>query len=95
MRNFLGINWHVRANNPVAIIQLLVSAIVPVFVALDIDWHTLTTWTKLGYAILEVVTNPVAVAAILINIYTSAIDGTTHGASDSLMAKEYKKPNRD
>ncbi|MEB5628478.1 phage holin [Staphylococcus capitis] len=95
MRNFLGINWHVRFNNPIAIIQLVVSAIVPVLVSLDVDWHTLTTWGALWNAFVDIISNPIAIIAILVGIYTSAIDGTTHGVSDSLMAKEYKKPNKE
>ena len=52
MRNFLGINWHVRFNNPVAIIQLIVGAFMPILVYLGIDWHSLTTWGSVGEAYL-------------------------------------------
>ena len=63
-------------------------------VSIDIDWHTLTTWGALWNAIIDVISNPVAVIAILVGIYTSAIDGTTSGVSDSYMAKEYKNQTK-
>lgn len=95
MRNFLGINWHVRVNNPVAIIQLVVGAVAPILVYLGIDWHALTSWSAVGDALLKYISNPIAVIGTLVSLYMSAVDGTTAGLSDSLMAKEYKKPNRD
>lgn len=95
MRNFLGINWHVRFNNPVAIIQLIVGAFMPILVYLGIDWHSLTTWGAVGEALLKFIGNPIAVIGVLVSLYMSAVDGTSAGLSDSLMAQEYKKPNKE
>lgn len=95
MRNFLGINWHVRFNNPVAIIQLIVGAFMPILVYLGIDWHSLTTWSAVGEALLKFISNPIAVIGVLVSLYMSAVDGTSAGLSDSLMAQEYKKPNKE
>lgn len=93
--NFLGINWKVRLNNPTAIGQIVVSIFLPVLIYLGIDWQSLTTWASVGRALLDVISNPIAVILIIVNLYTAMIDGTSTGLSDSAQALSYNKPNKD
>ena len=93
--NFLGINWKVRFSNPTAIGQIVVSIFLPVLIYLGIDWQSLTTWASVGHALLDVISNPIAVVLIIVNLYTAMIDGTSTGLSDSAQAMSYNKPNRD
>ena len=93
MKNFLGINWKVRFNNPTAIAQMVVSVFLPVLIYLGLDWQSLTTWASVGHALLDVISNPIAVVLIIVNLYTAMVDGTTTGLTDSLQAKAYEKPN--
>ena len=92
---FLGMNLKVRFNNPTAIVQMVVAVFLPVLIYLGIDWKSLTTWGSVGHALLDVVSNPVAVVLIIVNLYTAMIDGTSTGLSDSSQALSYNKPNND
>lgn len=95
MKNFLGINWKVRFNNPTAIAQMVVSVFLPVLIYLGLDWQSLTTWASVGHALLDIISNPIAVVLIIVNLYTAMVDGTSTGLSDSAQALSYNKPNRD
>lgn len=95
MKNFLGINWKVRFNNPTAITQMVVAVFLPVLIYLGIDWQSLTTWASVGHALLDIISNPIAVVLIIVNLYTTMIDGTSTGLSDSAQAMAYNKPNKD
>lgn len=95
MKNFLGINWKVRFNNPTAIGQMFISIFLPVLIYLGIDWQSLTTWASVGNALLDIIRNPIAIVLILINFYVTMIDGTSTGPSDSAQALSYRKPNKD
>lgn len=94
MKNFLGINWKVRFNNPTAIGQLLISIFLPVLIFLGVDWQTLTSWAAVGQAILQIISNPIAVVLILVNFYNATVDGTSTGLADSTQAQRYNKPNK-
>lgn len=93
MKNFLGINWKVRFNNPTAIGQLFISIFLPVLIFLGVDWQTLTSWAAVGQAVIQIVSNPIAIVLILVNFYNAAVDGTSKGLSDSTQAQQYNKPN--
>ncbi|MGC9676081.1 phage holin [Staphylococcus warneri] len=95
MKNFLGINWKVRFNNPTAIAQMVVSVFLPVLIYLGLDWQSLTTWASVGHALLDIISNPIAVVLIIVNLYTTMVDGTSTGLSDSAQALSYRKPNKD
>lgn len=92
---FLGINWKVRFNNPTAIAQMVVAVFLPVLIYLGIDWQSLTTWASVGRALLDVISNPIAVVLIIVNLYTAMVDSTSTGFSDSSQALSYNKPNKD
>lgn len=94
MKKFLGLNLKVRFNNPTAIGQWLVAIFLPVLIYLGVDWQTLTTWQAVGTALLQIVSNPIAVVLIILNIYNATIDGTSTGLSDSKQAQNYSKPNK-
>lgn len=91
----LGINWKVRFNNPTAVVQMIVSIFLPVLIYIGIDWQNLNTWANVGYALLDILKNPIAIALIIVNFYTTMIDGTSKGPTDSAQAMSYEKPNND
>lgn len=93
MKNFIGINWKVRFNNPTAIAQMIMSIFLPVLIYLGVDWQSLTTWESVGQALIDIISNPIAVVLIIVNLYTAMVDGTTTGLTDSLQARAYEKPN--
>lgn len=95
MKKFLGINWKVRFNNPTAIVQMIVSVFLPVLIYIGIDWQSLTTWSSVGHALINVISNPIAVVLIIVNLYTAMVDGTSTGLSDSTQALNYNKPNKN
>lgn len=95
MKNFLGINWKVRFNNPTAIAQMVVSIFLPVLIYLGVDWQSLTTWESVGQALIDIISNPIAVVLIIVNLYTTMVDGTSTGLSDSLQAQTYNRPNNE
>ena len=67
---------------------------VPVLVSIGIDWHKLTTWGALWNAIIDVISNPVAVIAILVGIYTSR-STEQHQAFQIVIWQKNTKPNKD
>lgn len=93
--NFLGMNLKVRLNNPTAIAQMVVAVFLPVLIYLGIDWQSLNKWGSVGHALLDIISNPVAVVLIIVNLYTAMIDGTSTGLSDSAQAMSYNKPNKE
>lgn len=95
MKKFLGINWKVRFNNPTAIVQMIVSVFLPVLIYLGVDWQSLTTWSSVGHALLDIVKNPIAIVLIIVNFYTAMVDGTSTGPTDSAQALSYNKPNKN
>lgn len=95
MKKFLGINWKVRFNNPTAIVQMIVSIFLPVLIYIGIDWQSLTTWSSVGHALIKVISNPIAVVLIIVNLYTAMVDGTSTGLSDSPQALNCNKPNKN
>ena len=55
-----------------------------------IDVNTLTSWAAVGNLIVEVVSNPVQLAAVIMAIVGVISDPTTPGMSDSTRALGYK-----
>lgn len=94
MKNFLGINWLVRFKNPVFWVQLVVALFVPIFTHLGLAWEQVTTWGALWQVIVQGVSNPVIVAAMLMSAWNAVNDPTTAGLSDSASALTYDEPKR-
>lgn len=89
------INWKVRIKNPMFWVQIIVAIVSPILVGLGLQWQDMTSWGTLGQALLNAVSNPVIVVAVLGSVWTALTDPTTKGLADSRQALTYKKPKED
>ena len=88
----MRINWKVRAKNPVFWVNIALSIITPILAYLGISWESITTWYALYDIFVQAVSNPVIIVAVIVSVYTTLIDPTTKGLSDSEQAMTYTKP---
>lgn len=87
------INWKVRLNNPVFLVQIIVAIVLPILAYLGLSWEDMTSWAALGGIFLEAVKNPVILASVIVSVWNAVNDPTTKGLSDSYRAMTYDKPN--
>lgn len=92
MKHFLGINWLVRLRNPVFWAQVVVALFVPMLTQMGLAWEQITTWSALWQVVLQSISNPVTVVAMLLSIWNAVNDPTTAGLQDSPLALSYDKP---
>lgn len=95
MKHFLGINWLVRIKNPVFWVQIALALFVPLMTHLGFAWEQVTTWQALGSLILQGLSNPVIVVAMLVSAWNTVNDPTTAGLRDSSLALSYDKPKTE
>ena len=88
----MRINWKVRAKNPVFWVNIALSIVTPILAYLGISWESITTWYALYDIFVQAVSNPVIIVAVIVSVYTTLIDPTTKGLSDSEQAMTYTKP---
>ncbi|WP_096269413.1 phage holin [Paucisalibacillus globulus] len=91
----MKINWKVRFKNPVFYTQLILSILVPIIGYMGIRFEDLTTWVVLGDVLVQALSNPYVVALVLVSVWNALNDPTTKGLSDSIQARNYKKPRGD
>lgn len=54
-----------------------------IFSAAGVDFNTLTSWSLLGQAFLNILANPVAVVAVLAALIGVVVDPSTKGLKDN------------
>ena len=54
-----------------------------IFSAAGIDFNTLTSWSLLGNALLDILANPVAVVAVIAALVGVFVDPSTKGLKDN------------
>ena len=91
----MKINWKVRFTNPLFWVGIIVAVVATVLTQLGMSWEQVTSWATLGQALLEAVSNPVVVVAVITATYNAIVDPTTSGLSDSKNALTYKKPKKE
>ena len=91
----MKINWLVRVKNPVFWVNIAVAVILPILTHLGMNWNEITTWAKFGDILVQAVSNPVIVVAVLMSVWNAINDPTTSGLSDSTKALTYSKPNKE
>ena len=91
----MKINWKVRFKNPMFWIGIIVAALATVLAELGVSWHQMTSWTSIGQLLLDAVSNPVVVVAVISAVYNAVIDPTTKGVCDSKDALKYDKPKEE
>ena len=91
----MNINWKVRFKNPMFWVGIVVVFIATILAQLGMSWEQVTSWATLGQALLEAVSNPVVVVAVITATYNAIVDPTTSGLSDSKNALTYKTPKKE
>ncbi|CEP50264.1 Small integral membrane protein [[Clostridium] sordellii] len=54
-----------------------------IFSAAGVDFKTLTSWSLLGNALLDILANPVAVVAVIAAVIGVVVDPSTKGLKDN------------
>lgn len=90
----MKINWKVRFKNPVFIVQLTLSFILPMLTYAGLRAQDLTSWSILVDLLLDSASNPYVLATVLTSVWNALNDPTTQGLCDSLQAREYVKPKQ-
>ena len=91
----MKINWKVRLLNPTFWIGIIVAVFATVLTQLGMSWGQVTSWAVFGQLLLDAVSNPVVVVAVISAVYNAIIDPTTAGLSDSKNALTYTKPKKE
>ncbi len=91
----MNINWKVRFKNPMFWVGIIVAVVATVLTQLGMSLEQVTSWATLGQALLDAVSNPVVVVAVITAAYNAIVDPTTAGLSDSKNALTYTKPKKE
>ena len=94
MKNFLGINWKVRANNPQFWFQIFLAIAVPIGTYFGVTGKDVTSWKVLIDLIGQAVSNPYVIAMVVVSVYNAVNDPSTKGVKDGENALEYVKPSQ-
>lgn len=89
----MGINWKIRAKNPMFWVQVVASIFLPILAYMGITVQDLTTWQSVGNALLLAASNPYVLGLVLMSVYNTIVDPTTTGFTDSANALGYTAPN--
>ena len=91
----MKINWKVRFKNPVFLVQLGLSVILPVFGYFGLTAQDITTWSKALDLLVDAVSNPYVVSLIAVSAWNAINDATVAGLGDSKQSLTYDKPKKD
>ena len=91
----MNINWKVRFNNPVFWASIVATIVVTILTQLGMSWDQITSWSVFGNVLLQAISSPVVVVAVITNVYNAIIDPTTKGLTDSKQAMTYITPKKD
>lgn len=91
-----NLNLKVRFKNPVFIIQLGLSVLMPILTYFGLTIEQLTSWVVLIDLLWQAIQNPFVLGTIFASIWATLNDPTTKGLiSDSQQALTYTEPKRD
>ena len=91
----MNINWKVRFKNPIWWAELVAAIVLPMIVAVGLEWSDMTTWGALWDVIKAAAGNPVVVVSVVVSVWNAINDPTTKGFSDSALALTYDEPRKD
>ena len=89
----MKINWKVRKENVLFVVQIILAVFTPVLAYFGMNWEDMTTWAAIGKLFIQAVQNPVVVVSVVISVFNAITDPTTKGIGDSALAMTYDKPN--
>ena len=90
----MKINWKVRVKNPVFWRNIAISTIAPILMHMGVGWNEMTTWHELWTLIVNAVSSPVILVAVICSVWNAINDPTTVGDSDSERALTYTEPQK-
>lgn len=94
-KHFLGINWIVRAQNPVWWSKIALSVLgIPVASA-GLEFNQITDWGTFFNVLGEAYANPFIVLMIIISLFNSITENTSKGFGDLSATKKILKPYTD
>lgn len=85
-------NLKVRFKNPVFIAQFILAILTPILAYAGLTLQDLTSWSALGYILVEAIKNPYILGLIAVSLWNAFNDPTTAGLSDSYQAMTYQEP---
>lgn len=88
-------NLKVRFKNPVFIVQIFLSILIPILSYAGLTLQDLTTWQMFGDLLLQALSNPYVLMLIACSVWNALNDPTTAGLTDSKLAMTYQKPKKD
>lgn len=88
----MKINWKVRKENIVFIVQIIISIFTPILAYFGMNWEDMTTWAAIGNLFVQAIQNPVVFMAVAVSVFNAITDPTTKGIGDSERALSYEKP---
>lgn len=92
MKNLGGINLKVRLKNPQFLLRTAAAIVLPALAFIGIDAQSLTSWDLFFDAVMQIVTNPVAIGIIVLNIANLIPDPTRNRLSDSDLVLDRETP---
>ena len=92
MKNLGGINLKVRLKNPQFLLRTAAAIILPALAFIGIDAQSLTSWDLFFDAVMQIVTNPVAIGIIVLNIANLIPDPTRNRLADSELVLDRETP---
>lgn len=88
----MKINWKVRKQNILFIVQVLISIGVPILTYFGLNATDLTTWGTIWKLFVDAIKNPYVVGMVAVSLFNAITDPTTKGISDSENAMTYTVP---
>ena len=86
------INWKLRFKNPMFVVQLVLSIVIPIVGYFGMEVKDLTSWSIVGDLFLQAISNPYVLSLIVVSVYNAVLDPTTKGVKDSDRALNRVKP---
>lgn len=87
------INWKVRAKNPIFWVNIVLSVLGPTLTYMGLKIQDLTSWQAVGDVLLTGISNPYVLGLTAWGVYTTIVDPTSTGITDSARALGYSTPN--
>ncbi|HCY05999.1 MAG TPA: hypothetical protein DHS57_01535 [Erysipelotrichaceae bacterium] len=91
----LQINFKIRFDNPVFIIQIALAILSPILLYFNLELKDLTTWGIIFELLKSAILNPYLLWNVAISIWSAINDPTVAGLSDSKRAMGYKEPSKN
>lgn len=85
-------NLKVRLKNPVFIVQIILSILLPILAYRSMTLQDITTWTTLGDLLIGAIKNPYLLGTVAVSVWNALTDPTTEGLGDSDLAMTYDRP---